>query len=123
MLQHPYPYHPHLSLLSPEHQAEVKPLLPHQVTSEPVRGRVGQEDDALGEAVAGAVHVGLLQGRLVRGVQLGLVHVHKIPLLPQTCDGADVVQSLARNLQMKSQRSQMVEAAADSYVFLMCEEG
>lgn len=84
---------------SPEHQAEVEAFLPHQVASEPVGGGVGQEDDALREAVARAVHVGLLQGGPVRSVQLGLVHVHKVPLLAQARDGTDVVQRLARNLQ------------------------
>lgn len=77
----------------------MKPLLSHQVTSKPVGGGVGQEDHALGEAVAGSVNVGFLQGGLVRSVELGFVHVHEAPLLPQTCDGADVVQSLTRNLQ------------------------
>lgn len=88
-------------LLSPEHQTEVEPLLSHQVPSEPVGGGVGQEDDALGEAVAGPVHVRLLQRRLVRGFQLGLVHVHENPLFAQACDGADVVQRLAGYLEVK----------------------
>lgn len=76
----------------------MKPFLLHQISSKPVGGSVGQEDDTLGKTIAGSVHVGLLQGRVVRSVQLGLVHVHEAPLLPQTCDGADIVQGLARNL-------------------------
>lgn len=78
----------------------MKPLLSHQVPSEPVGGGVGQEDDALGKTVASAVDVGLLQGRLIRSVQLGLVHVHEALLFAQTCDGADVVQRLAGNLSI-----------------------
>lgn len=76
----------------------MEPLLSHQVTSKPVGGGVGQEDDALGETIASAVHVGLLQGRPIRRVQLGVVHVHEAPLFPQACDGADVIQCLPRNL-------------------------
>lgn len=85
-------------VLSPEHQAEVEPLLSHQVASKPVGGRVGEEDDALGEAVAGSVHIRLLQGRFIRSVELGRVDFHEAPLFPQACDGADVVQCLTRNL-------------------------
>lgn len=66
-------------------------LLLHQVTSEPVGGGVGEEDYALGEAVAGPVHVGLLHGRIVRAVQLPHVHLHEVPLPPQAGDGPDVV--------------------------------
>lgn len=80
-----------LTLLSPEHQAEVEPLLSHQVTPKPVGGRVGQENDALSETIAGSIHISLLQGCLVWSIQLGIIHVHKTPLLPQACDGADVV--------------------------------
>lgn len=69
----------------------MEPLLLHQVTSEPVGGGVGEEDDALGEAVARSVHVRLFQGRMIRSVQLGFKHLHETPLLPQACDGADVV--------------------------------
>jgi len=76
----------------------------HQVPSEPVGGGVCQKDDALGEPVAGPVHVGLLDGRFVRRVQLGLVRVHKQPLFAQACDGADVVQRLTGNLQIKDTR-------------------
>lgn len=82
----------------PKHQAEVEAFLPHQVASEPVGGGVGQEDDALCEAVTRSVHIGLFEGGPVRSVQLGLVHFHKAPLLAQACDGADVVQRLARYL-------------------------
>ena len=85
-------------VLSPEHQAEVEPLLSHQVAPKPVGGRVGEEDDALGEAVAGSVHVRLLQGRFIRSVELGRVDFHKAPLFPQACNGADVVQCLTGNL-------------------------
>lgn len=84
--------------LSPEDQAEVEALLAHQVPSKPVGGTVGHEDDTLGEAVAGAVHVGLLLGGLVRSLQVSLVHLHKALFLPQPSDGADVVQGLARDL-------------------------
>lgn len=91
---------PHL--YSPEDHAEVESLLPDQVPSEPVGGGVGQEDDALGEAVAGAVDVSLLECGLVRPLQLGLVHLHEFAFLAQPCDGADVVQGLARDLQEKT---------------------
>lgn len=84
--------------LSPEHHAEMEPLFLHQVTSKPVGGSVGQEDDTLGKAIAGSIHISFLEGCLVRGVQLGLVHVDEAPLLTQTCDGADVAQGLPRNL-------------------------
>lgn len=52
--------------LSPEHQAEMQPLLSHQVPSKPVGGGVGQEDDTLGKTIASSVHIRLLQGRLIR---------------------------------------------------------
>ena len=77
--------------ISPEHQAEMEPLLLHQVASEPVRGRVSEEDDALGEAVACSVHIRLLHGCVIRSVQVGFKHLHKTLLLPQARNGADVV--------------------------------
>lgn len=55
-------------LLLPEHQAEMEPLMSHQVTSKPIGGGVSQEDDALGETIAGPVHICFLQGRLVRSI-------------------------------------------------------
>lgn len=82
-------------MASPEHQAEVKTLLLHQVTPKPIGASIGQKDDTLGETVAGAVHVGFLQSRLVRRFKMGHVLVHKQALLPQTSNGADVVKSLA----------------------------
>lgn len=83
----------------PEHQAEMEAFLPHQVASKPVGGGVGEEDDALCEAVTRSVHVGLFQCSPVRSVQLGLVHVYKVPLLAKASNGADVVQGLTGYLQ------------------------
>lgn len=86
----------------PKYQAEVEAFLSHQVASKPVGGGVGQEDDALCEAVTRSVHIGLFEGGPVRSVQLGLVHIHEAPLLAQACDGTDVVQGFARYLQTQS---------------------
>lgn len=85
--------------LSPEDHAEVESFVAHQVTSEPVGGRVGQEDDTLGEAVAGAIHLGFLYGRLVWPVQLDVVYFHETPFLPQASDGPDVIQGFPRDLE------------------------
>ena len=70
----------------------------HQVASESIGGRVGQEHDTLGKTVAGAVHVRLLYGGVVRAVQLSVVHLHESALFPQASDGPDVVQGFPRDL-------------------------
>lgn len=88
-------------LLSPEHQAEMEPFLFHQVSSEPEGSTVGEEDHTLGETVTSSVNVCLFQGCFVRSIQLGLIRLHKLLLLAQTCNGPDVVQGLSRNLQIE----------------------
>lgn len=87
---------------SPEHQAEMEAFLSHQVTSKPVRGGVGQEDDALGKPIAGSIDVRLLQRCLIWSVELGLVHIHETPLFPEAGDCANVVKSLSGNLKINN---------------------
>lgn len=69
-------------MFPPEHQAEMEPLLFHQVTSKPEGRTIRQEDHALGETITSPVHVRLLQGRLIRSGQVSLIRFHKAPLLP-----------------------------------------
>lgn len=77
----------------------MEPLLLHQVTSKPEGSTIGQEDHALSKAITSPVYVRLLHGCSIWRLQVGLVGVHKAPLLPQTSNCTNVVQGLTRNLQ------------------------